>query len=69
MLLQGWIGELTVGDREKLSLWGVLPRLLKIAEVDVNRHLLCAAAKFWKPVHHVFHFGKTELTPTLEEVH
>ena len=67
-VLRGWIGELTVGDREKLCLWGIPSKLLNIAEVEVSRHLLCAAARFWKPGHHVFYFGKTELTPTLEEV-
>ena len=67
-VLRGWIGELTTGDREKLSLWGIPPRLLKTAEVEVSRHLLCAAARFWKLAHHVFYFGRTELTPTLEEV-
>ena len=56
-------------DREKLSLWDVPPRLLKAADVEVSRHLLCAAARFWKLAHHVFRFGRTELTPTLEEVH
>ena len=29
---------------------------------------MCAAARFWKLVHHVFRFGRTELTPTMEEV-
>ena len=59
---------LTEADREKLSLWGIPPRLLKAADVEVSRHLLCAAARFWKPAHHVFRFGRTELTLTLEEV-
>ena len=42
--------------------------MLNIAEVEVNQHLLCAAARFWKPSLHVFHFGQVEMTPTLEEV-
>ena len=49
-------------------MWGLLSKLLKAAEVEVSRHLLCAVVRFWKPTHHVFHFGKVELTPTLEEV-
>ena len=42
-VLQGWIGELTEADREKLSLWGILLRLLKAADVEVSRHLVCTA--------------------------
>ena len=34
----------------------------------MSRHLLCAAARFRKPAHHVFRFETTELTPTLKEV-
>ena len=59
---------LTEADREKLSLWGIPPRLLKAADVEVSCHLLCAAARFGKLAHHVFYFGRTELTLTLEEV-
>ena len=66
--LREWIGKLTKDDREKLHTWGIPSKLLKVADVEVSRHLLCAAARFWKPVHHVFHFGRKELTPTLEEV-
>ena len=39
-----------------------------MAKVEVSRHLLCTAARFWKPSLHVFHFGLLEITPTLEEV-
>ena len=67
--LREWIGKLTKDDCEKLRLWGIPTKLLKAADVEVSHHLLCAAARFWKPAHHVFRFGKTELTPTLEEVH
>ena len=42
--------------------------MLNVAEVEVSQHLLCAAARFWKPVLHVFRFGKVEMTLTLEEV-
>ena len=49
-------------------MWGILSKLLKVADVEVSQHLLCIAARFWKPVHHVFCFNRTELTPTLEEV-
>ena len=66
--LREWIGKLTEDDREKLRLWGIPSKLLRAADVEVSRHLLCAAARFWKPAHHVFHFERTELTPTLEEV-
>ena len=67
--LREWIRELVEADREKLSLWGIPPGLLKAADVEVSWHLLCAAARFWKSAHHVFRFGRTELMPTLEEVH
>ena len=66
--LRKWIGELAVGDRERMRTWGISSKLLRAADVEVSRHLLSVAARFWKPVHHVFRFGKTELTPTLEEV-
>ena len=66
--LQEWIAMLTKADREKLSLWGIPPRFLKAADVEVSQHLLCAATRFWKPAHHVFRFGRIELMPTLEEV-
>ena len=66
--LREWIGKLAEGNRERLRTWGIPSKLLRAADVEVSRHLLCAAATFWKPVHHVFHFGRTELTPTLEEV-
>ena len=67
-VLRSWISELTEADREKLSLWGIPPRLLKGADVEVSRHLLCTTARFWKPTHYVFRFSRVELTPTLEEV-
>ena len=63
-----WIRQLTEGDRERLRLCGLPSKLLKAADVEVSRHLLCVAVRFWKPAHHVFCFGKIELTPTLEEV-
>ena len=66
--LREWISKLTKDDCEKLRLWGIPTKLLKAANVEVSRHLLCAAARFWKLAHHVFRFGRTELTPTLEEV-
>ena len=68
-VFRGWIGELTASDRKKLRLWGIPSRLLNIVELEVSWHLLCVVARFWKPAQHVFRFGKTELTPTLEEVH
>ena len=68
-ILREWIGKLTKDDCEKLRLWGIPTKLLKVVDIEVSRHLLCAAARFWKPAHHVFRFGRTELTPTLEEVH
>ena len=67
-ILREWIGKLTQDDYEKLRLWGIPTKLLKAADVEVSRHLLCAAARFWKSAHHVFRFGRTELRPTLEEV-
>ena len=66
--LWAWIGALTADDREKLRLWGISTKFLGIANVEVSRYLLCAAAWFWKPPHHVFRFGQIELTPTVEEV-
>ena len=66
--LREWVGKLTEADHERLRTWGIPSKLLKAADVEVSWHLLCAAARFWKPVHHVFRFGRTELTPTLEEV-
>ena len=48
--------------------WGIPSKLLRATNVEVSRHLLCTTARFWKQTHHVFHFGRTELTPTLEEV-
>ena len=66
--LLGWIGVLTANDREKLRLWGISTKFLGIANVEVSRYMLCVAARFWKPAHHVFHFGQVELTPTLKEV-
>ena len=66
--LRVWIGKLTQDGCEKLRLWGIPTKLLKATDFEVSRHLLCAAARFWKPAHHVFCFGRTELTPTLEEV-
>ena len=53
-VLQAWIGTLTVEDREKLWSWGISTKLLSIANVEVSRYLLCAAARFWKPAHHIF---------------
>ena len=67
--LREWIGKLTKDDCEKLRLWGIPTKLLKAVDVEVSRHLLCVVARFWKPAHHIFRFGRTELTPTLEEVH
>ena len=67
-VLREWVSKLTEADHEKLRTWGIPSKLLKAADVEVSRHLLCAAARFWKPAHHVFCFGRTELTPTLEEV-
>ena len=67
-VLRDWIGQLTADDRERLSLWDISPRFLKAADVEVSRHLLCATARFWKSAYHVFRFGRTELTLTLEEV-
>ena len=67
-MLRAWIGDLNVDDRERLQMWGISSRTLNVAEVEVSRHLLCAAARFWKPLLHVFCFGKVEMTPTLEEV-
>ena len=66
--LREWIGELTEGDRERLCLWGLPSKLLRVAEVEVSRHLLCAAIRFWKPAHNVFRFDRIELMPMLEEV-
>ena len=66
--LREWVGKFTEADRERLRTWGIPSKLLKAANVEVSRYLLCTAARFWKPAHHVFHFGRTELTPTLEEV-
>ena len=66
--LREWVGKLTEADHEKLCTWGIPSKLLKAADVEVSQHLLCAAARFWKPVHYVFRFGRIELTPTLEEV-
>ena len=66
--LREWIGKLTKDDCERLCLWGIPTKLLKAADVEVSRHLLCAVARFWKLAHHVFRFGRTELTPMLEEV-
>ena len=66
--LREWICQLTEGDCERLCLWDLLSKLLKAVDVEVSRHLLCAAARFWKPAHHVFRFSKVELTPILEEV-
>ena len=66
--LREWVGKLTEADRERLRTWGIPSKLLKAADVEVSWHLLCAAMRFWKPAHHVFRFGMTELTPTLEEV-
>ena len=66
--LQGWVRELREVDQEKLSLWGIPPRLLKATDVEVSRHLLCAAVRFWKPAHHVFCFDRTELMLTLQKV-
>ena len=66
--LREWIGKLTEDDHEKLHTWGIPSKLLRAADVEVSRHLLCAAARFRKPAYHVFHFGRTKLTPTLEEV-
>ena len=63
--MQEWIRELTEADRT----WGIPSKLLKTADIEVSCHLLYAAARFWKLAHHVFRFGWTELTPTLEEVH
>ena len=65
--LREWISKLTEGDRKRLRSWGI-PSLLRAANVEVSRHLLCAAARFWKPAHHIFCFGRIELTPMLEEV-
>ena len=67
--LWAWIGDLTTGDRERLWLWGISFRFLGITDVEVSWHIVCAATRFWKLTHHVFHFGKVEMTPTLEEVH
>ena len=67
--LREWVGKLTETDCERLHTWGIPSKLLKATDVEVSRHLLCAAARFWKPTHHVFCFDRTELTPTLEEVH
>ena len=67
-VLRELIGKLTKDDCEKLRLWGIPSKLLKAADVEVSRHLLCAATRFWKPAHHVFCFGRSKLTPTLEEV-
>ena len=66
--LHEWICQFTEGDHERMCLWGLSSKLLKVADVEVSRHLLCAAARFWKLAHHVFRFDKVELTPTLEEV-
>ena len=65
--LRAWVGKLTEADREKLRTWGIPSKLLKATDVEVSQHLLCAARRFWKAAHHVFHFDRTELTPTLEE--
>jgi len=66
--LRSWIDALTSKDREQLKTWGISSSLLCIAKVEVNWHLLCAVARFWKPTLHVFRFGQAELTITLEEV-
>ena len=66
--LREWIRQITKGDRERLRLWGLPSKLLKAADVEVSWHLLCTAMRFWKLAHHVFRFGRVELTPTLEEV-
>ena len=66
--LREWIGKLTEDDCEKLRLWGIPSKLLRAADVEMSRHLLYAAARFWKPTHHVFRFGRKDLTPMLEEV-
>ena len=42
--LQAWINELIVDDCEKLRLWGISTKFLGIANVEVSRYLLCAAA-------------------------
>ena len=67
--LREWVRKLTEADREKLRTWGIPSKLLIAADVEISRHLLCAATRFWKPAYHVFRFGRTELTPTLEETH
>ena len=67
-VLRAWIEALTVEDCERLWSWGISTKFLSIANVEVSRYLLCAAARFWKPAFHVFHFGQVEMTPTLEEV-
>ena len=66
--LREWIGKLTKDDCEKLRLWGIPTKLLKLTDIEVSRHLLCTAARFWKLAHHIFRFDRTVLTPTLEEV-
>ena len=63
-----WISKLAEGDRQRLRTWGIPSKLLKAVDVEVSRHLICTTTRFWKPVHHVFRFGRTELTPTLEEM-
>ena len=68
-VLRTWIRSLIADDQEMLRLWGISSQTLDIAEVEVSCHLLCAVARFWNPLFHVFHFGSVEMTPTLEEVH
>ena len=34
--LREWIGKLTEDDREKLCLWGILSKLLRVADVEVS---------------------------------
>ena len=67
-VLRAWIRSLTADDRETLRLWGISSQTLNVAEVEVSRHLLYAAARFWKPSLHIFPFGLVEMMPTLEEV-
>ena len=61
-----WIKKFGPSFIEALILFGV-SCIFPYHQIKVDEPLLHAAANFWIPTQHVFHFNDMEICPTLEE--
>ena len=64
--VSAWIKKLGPSFKEALIPFG-LSCIFPYHQIKVEEPLLHAAANFWIPTQHVFHFNGVKICPTLEE--